>query len=78
MKFKLAKDLVSGDVFEYNGKIEVATDGGAYMGCMWTTNEEYYIDWDNNPKGLCYGYTSASIIEIDDNELVKVIRNMRS
>lgn len=56
------KDLKRNDVFELNGRIEIAIDDVS-NGYVWTTTPQFFND------ECIYGYTSASILKIDESEV---------
>lgn len=73
MKIK-AKDLKPGDVFIYKGNQQVAIDN--FMGnTLSVTNERLYLDKEKRKK-YTYGYTNATIIYIEAEDEVEVLRNI--
>lgn len=69
MMTKTVKNLSLGDIFTHNTHTLVAT-GEWSDGCIWTTTPEHY-----SYIGL-YGYTSASLEEINGDLIVDVLGNM--
>ena len=69
-----AKNLKQGDVFVFNNKENVAIE--EFCGnSLWVTNQERYIKKENL-NNFSYGYTSATIISIDENDKVELIKNL--
>ncbi len=73
---EFAKDIQCGDVFVVDGKENVAIDsytlGSPFL---WVTNREFFINTDCDD--CVYGYTSACIIELSNDTLVKYLGNMK-
>ena len=68
-----ASSLKIGDIFLHNGQEHVAIED--YIGgfALWVTSKERFIQpWED---GL-YGYTSATIIRISDDDDVKLTGNL--
>ena len=61
---KKAKDIIDGDVFEYNGHTHVAID--AYVnGSVWVSSREKYKAARKTPW-----YTNSGLLEIDGETVV--------
>lgn len=76
---KSIENIHSGDVFIYNDIEMVAIDD--YIpdnNFIWVTIRKYFIDEKRNVNGHSYGYTNASIIEINRSDMVEYIGNMNN
>ena len=73
MKVK-AKELKQGDLFVFDNREQVAIDS-FNNNCLWVTKEEYYLTSDKR-KEFTYGYTNATILSIESDSEVELVKNI--
>lgn len=69
---KIPSEIIKGDIFLYKGFELVAIDTWQ-DGCLWVTSPQRYIKPE---KDVVYGYTSAYVETIGENEVLEVTGNM--
>lgn len=70
---KKVSDLKDGDVFEWQGQRHVAIEDYVGDNCLWVTIPRYYIYPEQDGT---YGYTSACVLSISEDNIVNVPRNL--